>query len=205
MKFVLFALIQCFAVCSMAQNQNLNAYKKYFDHELSEWTLSYVNFKLSEFILDETKPFDNNNPQDLNSLKSFYSIYKPILTFSKDSNRFVDIYSYQLNLEKKGNGFLANVDIDQAIYLYDKKAKYWDRIYFSSSSNWIVDVTWVSYTKFILVCSLETEKNERAPRIILGDAANKTLRIYRNTNKTCIQKPGRYRSPKLKKLSIEGL
>jgi len=205
MKLIVSVFFQMMSFLPLAQAQNLFAYKHYFSNELMDWTLSYSNFKLSEFTLAETRPFDHNNPQDLNSLKSFYSIYKPLLTFSKDSNRFIDIYSYQLNLEKKGTGFLANVDIDQAIYLFDKKTKYWDRIYFGTPANSIDEVIWTNNTQFILVGMVANKRGLNTPMIIVGNVVNKTMEIYRNTDTTCQERPVRYKSPKLKKISIEGL
>ena len=205
MKFIFLIFFQMVSFFSLAQGPNLSAYKKYFTSEFRDWVLSFTNFTLSDFKLTETRPFDHNNPQDLNSLKSYYSIYKPILTFSKDSSRFIDIYSYRLNLEKKGTGYLANVDIDQAVYLFDKKTKYWDRIYFAKSGNGIDEVTWISHTQFILVGREESKREQRTPMIILGDEVNQTLKIYINTNTSCLEKPGGYRSPKLNRLSIDGI
>lgn len=36
-------------------------------------------------------------------------------------SKFIDIYSYQLNLARNGKYYFANPDIDQAIYLCDPK------------------------------------------------------------------------------------
>jgi hypothetical protein len=204
MKLILLTLFQLISFYAMAQDQSLSAYKKQFSGELKDWALSFTNFTLSEFRLAETRPFDHNNPQDWNLLKSFYSIYKPILTFSKDSIRFIDIYSYRLNLEKKGTGYLANLDPDQAIYLFDKKAKYWDRIYFATAAKSIDEVIWISNTQFMLTGTSKNKQEQRAPMIMIGDEVNKTLKVYSNTNTGCLEKSGGYRSPKLRRLSIEG-
>jgi hypothetical protein len=149
--------------------------------------------------------FDNNYQQDFNSYRKFLSIYKTIITYSADSSKFIDIYSYQLNLEKKRNYYEAHPDIDQAVLLCDPKAKYWNRIYFGTNSQWIDDVIWISKTKFILVGIIKSEDNKNAPLLLFGDSDNQTLVEYRSTNKSTFQNDKGYSSLKLKKIKIKGL
>ena len=122
-----------------------------------------------------------------------------------DSSKFIDIYSYQLNLEKKGNYYEANPDIDQAILLCDPKAKYWNRIFFGSSSQWIDEVTWISKTKFTLAGITKSEDNKRKPIILLGDTNKQTLIKYLNNRDSTYQKGNGYSSPKLNRIKIAGL
>jgi hypothetical protein len=186
----------------LAQSHTIDHYKKYFDEDLCDWSLSFRHFKTSDFKLSKTEKFDNNYAQNFKDLRSFYSIYKPILTFSKDSTRFIDIYSYQLNLEKKGKVFVANPDIDQAILLCNLKTKYWDRIYFGGMSRWIDEALFISDSKFILAGA---DNDERVtPIIIIGDLSTQSLEIFTNTNKSCTQRKG-YVSPKLNRIPITGL
>jgi hypothetical protein len=203
MKSILLFSFQLFGSTIFAQN--LASLQKQFDIELKKWTHSFNDFNLSDFKKIQTVSFDNNSKQDFKTLNSFYAIYKPILTFSKDSSKFIDIYSYQLNLEKRGNLYQANPDIDQVIYLFDKKAKYWDRIFFGSIGGWIDDATWITNSKFILVGISKNETDKNAPIILLGDTAKQSLDIYSSKKKSCIQKVNGYQSPKLKALNIKGL
>ena len=188
-----------------AQETKLNSYSNYFDKELKMWANSYLNFKLSEFNKSNTYSFDNNYEQDLKYLKPFLSIYKPILTFTKDSTEFIDIYSYQLNLEKKGNYFVANPDIDQCILLCDPRKKYWNRIYFIGGSGWIDEVIWTSNTKFFLLGGELDSNHKRVPLIFLGDTIKEAIEEFTDTNNACVQKTKGYYSPKLKRLKIRGL
>jgi hypothetical protein len=180
-------------------------YKKRFDTELKQWTKSFSHFSLSDFKLADTLHFDNNYAQDLKSLKEFLSVYKPIITYSIDSSKFIDIYCYQLNLEKKGNYYEANPEIDQAILLCDPKAKYWDRIFFGTSSQWIDEVLWLSKTQFILVGITKFENDKRQPLILLGDTNKRSILKYVDTNKQTFQSDRGYSSLKLKRLKIKGL
>ena len=153
----------------------------------------------------DTLSFDNNHEQDFNYYKPFLSTYKPIVTYSTDSSKFIDIYSYQLNLEKKGDYYYANPDIDQAIYLCDPKRKYWNRIYFGTSSQWIDEVIWLSKTKFILVGITKAVDDKKLPLILIGDISRQTLEKYLDRNPACFQNTKGYESPKLKKINIKGL
>lgn len=126
---------------TFGQDVNILQQKKYFDQELKLWTITFSNFNLSDFKVEDTLSFDNNFPQDFKTYKKFQSTYSPIITYLPDSSKFIDIYSYQLKLEKKGNYYKANPDIDQAVLLCDPKAKYWNRVFFGTSSQWIDEVT----------------------------------------------------------------
>ena len=192
-------------ICLKPYSQIPHSLHFHFEKELNQWTHSFRNFKLNDFKKAETESFDNNNKQDLKNLHSFLAIYKPILTFSKDSSKFIDIYSYQLNLEKKGNTYEANPEIDQAIYLFDKKSKYWDEIFFGSVGRWIDDVSWITNSRFILVGIKKDEAEKNTPIILLGDFEKKSLVIFENNNKSCIQKDDGYQAAKLKSLKIQGL
>jgi hypothetical protein len=190
---------------SFGQNNNLLQQKKCFDQELKQWTKSFSNFNLLDFKVEDTLHFENNFKQDFSSYRKFLSIYKPIITYSADSFKFIDIYSYQINLEKKGNYYEANPDIDQAVLLCDPKAKYWDRIYFGTNSQWIDEVIWISKTKFILVGIIKSEDDKKNPLILYGDTNKQTLIKYLSITKNSFQNDKGYSSPKLKKLPIKGL
>ena len=204
MKRLLLIIAFSFASAISAQDQKPLLFKKYFDHELKSWTSSFTNFKLSEFKVSDTISFENIEDRDFKTLKSFLSIYKRLITFSKDNNQFIDIYSYQLNLEKKGNSYVANVEIDQAIYLCNLKTRYWGRIFFGGYSRWVDDIVWISNTKFLLVGSEKGDDDKNRPRIYLGDTIKQSFEEFEDGNKACIQSKG-YESQKLKNLNIEGL
>lgn len=202
-RLLLFSIILISTSLS-GQNITLTDYKSNFDKDLKDWTSTFTNFNLVDLKKYESRPFDNNYKQDFADLKKFYSVYKPILTFSPDSSSFIDIYSYQLNLEKKGDNYKALVDADQAILLCNKKTKYWDRVYFGTPSFQIEEVVWLTNSKFLLLAVGLNEKDKKIPSILFGDMNKKTITIFNSANKNCYQKKS-YRSPKLSRLNIEGL
>lgn len=190
---------------SFGQEENVLQQAKHFDQELRFWTNTFSNFRLSDFKLEDTLHFDNNFPQDFNSYKKFLSTYKRIITYLPDSSKFIDIYSYQLNLEKKENFYEATVEIDQAILLCNPKAKYWNSIYFGTSSQWIDEVVWISKTRFILVGIIKSEDYKKKPLILFGDTNKQILIKYLNINKNTFQSDNGYTSTKLKRININGL
>jgi hypothetical protein len=147
--------------------------------------------------------FENLEYNDVKTLKDFYSIYKPALTFSKDSNKFIDIYSYSLNLEKKRNKIVySGSEVDQAISLCNIKTKRWTRILFCGYSLRIQDVTWLTNTKFLLVGSVQNEESKHQPVIYIGDMTNNTFEVFSSNDPNCHQNES-YDSPKLAKLNIQ--
>jgi len=207
MRYIIYSffliLIFLSSKSSFGQRNNLSIYKSHFDNELKAWTKTISNFKLSSFKPTDTISFDNLDYDDIKSLKAFYSIYRPALTFSKDSNKFIDIYSYELNLERKGNKIVySGSDVDQAISLCDIKMKRWIRILFCGYSQRIQEVTWVTNTKFILVGAFQNEDSKNSPVIYIGDISKNSFEVFSSSDSNCYQIKG-YDSPKLAKLNIQ--
>ena len=188
---------------SFGQKNNLSIYQSHFDKELKAWTKTFNDFKLSSFKPTDTILFGNSDYQDIKSLKGFYSIYKLALTFSKDSNKFIDIYSYELNLEKKGNKIVySGSEVDQAISLCDLKMKRWTQILFCGYSLRIQEVIWLTNTKFMMVGSFQNEESKNSPVIYIGNITNNSFEIFSSSDSNCQQNKG-YDSPKLAKLNIQ--
>jgi hypothetical protein len=206
MKFANFFSVLLISTGLAAQKSSLAPYRKYIEKDLGNWVSSFRNFNFSDFKKSETLVFENNSPGSFEDLDSFYTIYKPILTFSKDSTCFIDIYSYQLNLEKKGVNYLSMADIDQAISLCDLKAKYWNRIYFATTDgSWIDDAIFIPGNKFILVGIIKNNNNDNLPLILIGDIKKQTLDLYESNNSSCMQKATGYLDPKLRRIKISEL
>jgi len=205
MKTLLLFLFIITTSAASAQDKRISGLRKYFAKEPNLWTKSFRNFDLSNLKAQDTLKFENNFEQDISGYRSFLSVYKPIITYSGDSSSFIDIYSYQLNLEKKKNYYKANPEIDQAILLYLGKRKYWDRIYFGTSTQWIDEAVWVSATQFILAGIIKDDEDKKRPLVLLGDINMQRLIRFRGADKNIYQSDKGYYSPKLKKIKIRGL
>ena len=195
-------LIFLLSKSSFGQKNNLSIYKSHFDNELKAWTKTISDFKLSSFQPNDTISFGNSDYHDIKNLNEFYSIYKPALTFSKDNNKFIDIYSYELNLEKKGDKVIySGSEVDQAISLCDIKMKRWTQILFCGYSLRIQEVIWLSNVKFMLVGSLQNDESKYLPVIYIGNMANNSFETFSSSDPNCFQNKG-YNSPKLAKIKI---
>ena len=186
---------------SFCQIADLTAYKNYFDNDLKDWTKSFKDFKLSTFRLTDTTNFENLPFRDTSDLKEFYKLYKPALSFSSNKTQFLDIYSYWLNLEKKGNKVISNAEVDQLVSLCDLKNNRWTRILFCGLSTRIDEALWLTNTKFILAGTLLDENNIFHPKVLIGDTDKQILLVYLNDESVAL-KTG-YTSPKFKKLNIQ--
>lgn len=177
-----------------------NDYLKNFNNELKVWKITFSNFNLDEFEVEEKTNF-----KDLYSVnaqfKELSQEYKTIGTFSPNKSKFIDIYSY-LNLEKKGKVYDAIIDVDQNIDLYDIKANKKITLLSCGSSKGIDEVFWVTEKKLLLVGTQYSDVKK--PIIIIVDFENSTVTEYSNTNNSCTQK-SKYNSPKLKLINIKGL
>jgi hypothetical protein len=206
MRYLVIVVFIFIANWSQAQSNLLVNNKNVFDKELKLWTATFKQFRLTDFKISDTSQFDNNNSQDFGTYQSFLNIYKPIMSFSSDNTQFIDLYSHQLNLEKRGKYYQATVEVDQAIYLCNKEKKYWDRIsFFTTSSSWIDEVVWISKKEFLLVGITKSDDDKKMPLILLGNTDSQTLLTFVTKNERCIQNKNGYKSPQLKKMKIKGL
>lgn len=195
-----------FTINPPIQSQNLKVedLKILINKDIPEWTTSFENFNWNYFLkVDSIAGFEKVQKQSFKDLKKFENIYNPIISYSENKDKFIDIYSYQLNLEKKNEKYYSIIDVGQAIYLCDIKNKYWERIAYNEYSKSFDDVIWVNENEFLLVGSERNEKDKNSPIIYIGNLKTQSFEIVINTNEKCIQKENFYKSKKLKNIKIE--
>jgi len=186
-----------------AQKNDLLIYQASFDHALKSWTKTFGSFKLSSFKPAGTVSFEEIKFDDASDLKEFYSVYKPVLAFSNDGSQFIDIYSYQLNLEKKGDSIISyGSEVDQVISLCNLRTRKWNCILFCGSTLHVQEAIWVTATKFILAAVAENENSKYKPVLYLGDTKKNMFEYYVCGDKECYQNKT-YNSAKLAKLNIQ--
>lgn len=187
-----------------AQNLKVENLKVLVNKNIPEWTTSFKNFNWNDFLkVDSIADFEKVQKQSFKDLKKFQNIYNPIISYSENKDKFIDIYSYQLNLEKKNGKYYSIIDVGQAIYLCDIRNNYWERIAYNEYSKNFDDVIWVNENEFLLVGSERNENNKNSPILYIGNLKNQSFEIVINTNEKCIQKESFYKSRKLKNIQIE--
>lgn len=198
-----FEILILLTISSCQKTNELISLQNYFNEDLLNWKKTFANFKLEDFRKVNEVNFENIKSGEINDLSKFYEIHKPILTFSIDKTKFIDIYSSQFGLIKENGKIISNKDVDQEISLVDLNAKTWNRILFLGSYSWIDEVLWIDNNKFILVGIEENNLGKSQPIIYIGNNNKKTLLIFKNQNKECLQNGNVYYSDKLKNIKIE--
>ena len=199
MKKKLLLLISIVSLSINAQ-ENPTDYSKNFNGELKTWKETFSNLNLKDFEEVEKTNFKDLYSED-KSISELGSEYKKIGSYSPNKSKLINIYSY-LNLEKKGETYIANNDVDQNIELYLVKENKKITLFSGGSSSGIDEVFWVSENKLLLVGT--TFQETQKPMILIVDFNSKTISRFDNTNANCKQKK-RYKSTKLNKLKIKGL
>lgn len=198
MKYLFITFLLLLVNPTQAQNLQIKDLNILIDKNIPEWTALFENFNWNDFMkVDSIADFEKIEK------KKFQSIYNPIISYSENKDKFIDIYSYQLNLEKKNEKYFSNIDVGQAIYLCDIKNNYWERISYNEYSKNFDDVIWINENEFLLVGSERNEKDKNSPIIYIGNLKNNSFEIVINTNEKCFQKESFYKSKKLKNIQIE--
>lgn len=187
-----------------SQNLQVKDLRVAIDKNIPEWTNSFENFDWNDFIkVDSIADFEKVEKQNVKKIEKFQQLYDPIISYSESKNKFIDIYSYQLNLEKKNEKYYSNIDVGQAIYLCEINKKLWQRIAYNEYSKYFEDVIWINENRFLLVGYEKTEKDKNSPIIYIGNLNDQAFEIVINKNKECLQKENFYKSKKLKNIKIE--
>jgi len=175
--------------------------KQFFEKELNNWAQSFKGFNIDSFRMTQSSAFEQTDFNETNDLKTFYELYKPSLSFSPDSNWFIDMYSSYLMLEKKGKKIIASADVDQAVTLCNLKTKEWKRIVFFGPSAGIDEAVWISPSAFMLAGTMQNDNGENQPIVLLGDVNSRSFRWF-EANATRPKKSN-YEASALVKLKID--
>jgi hypothetical protein len=173
--------------------------------QLKKWASTFSAFESEAFTQSDTlqvKFISDSGEYD--QLDSFYAIYKPLIRFSPDKRYFIDSYSYQLNLEKEGDHFVANPEIDQQVMLYDTKTGITGFLFFGSSESCIDEEIWLDNSSLLLAGIQKDESANRHPFFYLVNLKNGIMLKYQCTNDSCIQ-VRLYASPRLANMKIKGI
>ena len=199
MKKKILLLISIISMNINAQENPTN-YSKNFNGDLKSWIGCFSNLNLKEFEEVEKSNFKDLYTEN-KSTAELESEYIKIGTYSPNKLKLIDIYSF-LNLEKKGEVYSTNIEIDQNadLYLVNQNKKV--RLFNGGSSSGIDEVFWVTENKLLLVGT--TFQENQKPMILIVDFNSKTITRFDNTNNNCKQKK-KYKSTKLNKLKIKGI
>ncbi|GEM_PF-5577843 len=112
------------------------------------YTSKIKNFSYSQFTLmeekKESKLITGNIFGDYE--KEFNQNHSQFLINSKDNSQYIDLDSYQMNIEKnhKGELICSGVEIDQEVNWINRKTKEIKRLTFVGSTTLVEDAIWLN-------------------------------------------------------------
>jgi hypothetical protein len=177
----------------------LTTYQPYFSNQLNDWSKTIKGFSLGKFRVNDTLAFDDFNYLSVNKLKDFYPIYKTIIQYSPDSAQFIDIYSYELNLQKIYDRTVATTNVEQGISLCNIATGQWLRILTLGPDDGVENVYWINNNEFILAGYSFDKSRKRRPVIYIGNIIKNSLMMYIDDTQVSTG----YQTPEFKKLHVE--
>ena len=194
-KNLLFILLISLNFINAQVKPDSNQKKSY--NSLKTWTKTLLNFNIDDFKNVEVTSFKDLF-KEKKSISTLSNEYKIIGTYSPNKSKFVDIYSY-LGLEKKGDSYVKNVEVDQSVYLYLPATNEKITLFQSGSREGIDEVYWLSEDSLMLLGTSYID--EKKPIIIMIDFKSKNVIRLENQNKLC-KVISNYKSLKLNKLKL---
>ena len=177
---------------------SLLVFKPYFDQELKAWTAGYQHFDLTRFHPQELIPFGSIVTTNKRESPDFDSLYGQFMSYSPDKSRFIDCFSEEINLEKKGDHYEANPDDGGAVFLCDRGGHNCRQITYSSIGEGVEESCWLSNTRFALVGVERLSESKRVPFILIGDIQTQQCEKFLSEDSSCVQIANKfYTSPKL--------
>jgi len=154
--------------------------------KLKDWIDYYEKHSLKLENFDFKR--QDNLPNILAKVDTFdlvNDIYKPYYKYSSDSNRILDLISYNLTLEKNERNELVSYggDIDSEVSIKDLKNKIWKRILFVGSFYIIEDGFWINDNQLLIVGEFnDTDQKKYKPSIWFVDLKTNIIQTFEYKN-----------------------
>lgn len=102
--------------------------------------------------------------------------YYPLFIYNTDSSYAIDLYSYNILLEKrKGKIIVQDSGPDTEVALIDLKNKTGKRIYFGGSSSAVLDAKWINNQEFLLLTGEVLSGTKFQPRVLKYNLADNSI------------------------------
>ena len=164
------------------------------------------NIDWTRFRMTNTWSIDTLNYRPFRPAKDFYKVYGPYLKYSPDSSMFIDIDSYNIDIEKDKNGHSTATDMgpDFEVSLVNTRSHSKARLLFFGPGSTIADAYWLNDDELILIGVHDqgdsTGKTAAAWKYNLSE---KTFYLYELHDKNAVQQiMGSWRKERLKGLGF---
>lgn len=122
---------------------------------------------LTSFFIDHS---ESSNWYETNFVESqnFFNNYNKILIYNADSSAFLDLFSYQILVEKNKQGELiaSQGEIDQEVALVDLKRKKRIRLLFNGPSCIYTNAFWLSKSDILVWGKMDVDGTENWKTIV---------------------------------------
>jgi hypothetical protein len=152
--------------------------------ELKGWLNYYnqysINLKNFELIKQEKLPNITAKVDDFNLSND---IYKPFYKYSNDSNKILDLISYNLVLEKNEQKELVSFggDVDSEVSIKDLENKLWRRLLFVGTFHIIEDGFWINNNQLLIVGEFN-DTDQKKPSIWFVDLKANIIQTFEYEN-----------------------
>ena len=160
------------------------------------------HFKLTKFWTEDTllsTPFEPAG--------DYYKNYGSFLVYSPDSNRFIDLDSYNLHIRNSGNGKLVGQaqGPDTEISLVDKKKNVKTRLLFFGPGNSVEDAKWIDNENLLLIGTIEGgEESKLNAAIFKYNIPSRTFQVFETGDAEIIKHlKGYSKRERLKSVTIQ--
>lgn len=130
-------------------NDSINLPNEVLDW-VEEWKRVNPNFAIDSFKIYNIGPIEYILSSNYEKFED-YDIYNQLFSFSSDSSKYVDIYSYNTVLSKEENKTVAIFDVDAEASLVDIINKKKHRLLFLGSMGSFDDIYWINEDEFVIV------------------------------------------------------
>ena len=162
---------------------------------------SWNSFQLTRFWTEDTmftRPF---TPQP-----DYIRTYGPLLKYSPDSTRFIDLDSYNIDIEINGRGerigHPQGPDTEVSLVDLDKKIR--TRLLFLGPGNNVEDASWLDNQNLVLVSSVDNNDSTPNVSLIKFNLPSKTYYVYETADTALVSNLRGYsRKERLKDIKLQ--
>ena len=162
---------------------------------------SWNTFQLTRFWKEDSlliRPFDAG--------ERFFENYGPLLKYSADSSRFIDLDSYNISIRKNNKGERVGrpQGPDTEVNLVDVKEKMSTRLIFLGPGNNIEDAYWLDNQNLVLISSVDDSEAGDHVSLIKYNLPSQTFYVYETADSSLTNKlKGYWRKERLKNIIMQ--
>ncbi len=176
-------------VCSDSLFLKRTGYKEIasmIETHLPEWNRYYSrltpDFRIEKFRIISTVTIEPEEIMPLNTgkeLAKFLDLYRPYLIWSTDNQKAIDIFSYNITLEKDENGNIYGFrDVDSQLSIIDLVRHKRIVLMTQGPSVELQDGFWLNRNVFIIAFSKGIDNDTYVPGLMLIDIKTNLARYY---------------------------